>query len=309
VLVLIAAVVAVAALAAAAAWFFLSSQSAAASGLRDYVARQVVAIDEAYLVPSLDYDTDEYEVPGTFRFTGARLTSDDGLAVLDLDHLVIVLDEVPSPGKPIRVARVEIDGGRVRLVRGPGGRLRGLEPLVKGGVRDGTAEIPEEHRLSNVLRLEHVTVAGLALTYDDGSGAPPMDIAGFAADLDITPDATRGAGWYTMAADAGRSPGLTLDLEGAFNIDSLTADIDKGLFTIALDRSTVGSLPPRLQELIAAADASGSARIAATGTVPLEHFADADLAIDLALSAFNIAGGDYRLPIESLEALIDIADG
>lgn len=299
----------VAVLAVAGIWFFIASQSAAALALRDHVARSIVGVVGAYLEPSLDYDTVELELPGTVRFTGARLTSADGVDVLDLDRLVITLAEIPVMGRPVQISRVEAEGGSINLIQDAEGNFRGLEPLIKPGVREGTADIPSDSRLSNVLRLEHISIADIALAYDDGSGSPPMRIEGFGADLAIAPDADNRPGWHTLRIDTGRSPGLTLDIEGSFHIDSLTAEIDRGACTIDLDESTTASLPPPIQELIRATEASGRANAGFAGTVPLQNITHASLGIDLNLDAFHIARGDYRLPIESFKGRIDLAHG
>jgi len=290
--------------------FVLTSSSDAASTLRDYVARQVVGIVNSHLEPTLDFDTVELELPGTVRFTGARLTSPDGTRVLDLDHLLITLDEVPRVDKPIRIARVEINGGAVNLIQDAAtGQFKGLQPLVKRGVRSGAAAVADESRLSTVLRLEHITISGLNLSYSDGSGSPPMVISGFGVDLAIEPATDEGEGWYALRADAGRSPGLTLDLDGSFNIDSFVANLGRAVCTIDLNETTTGSLPPQLQELVRGMDATGRAVVTIAGMLPLMEPLTADLRADLELTGVNIAAGDLRLPIASFKSRIDLADG
>lgn len=289
--------------------FVLISQSGAASSLRDYVARQVVGIVNSHLEPTLDFDTVELELPGTVRFTGARLTSPDGTRVLDLDRLVITLDEVPSVDKPIRIARVEINGGAINLIQDAAtGRFRGLQPLVKRGIREGTAPVAPESQLSSVLRLEHITVSDIALSYADGTGSEPMVIRGFGADLDIKP-AAEGEGWYGMRVAAGRSPGLTIDIDGSFSIDTFVAKLSRAVCTIDLNDTTTGSLPPQLQEVVRGMDATGKAVAEITGFAPLMEPLASELKANFALTGFNIAAADMRLPIDSFNARIDLVDG
>lgn len=289
--------------------FVLTSQSGAATTLRDYVARQVVGIVNSHLEPTLDFDTVALELPGTVRFTGARLTSPDGIRVLDLERLVITLAEVPSLSSPIRIARVEIDGGAINLVQDPAtGRFKGLQPLVKKGLREGTVSVAPENQLSNTLRLEHITVSDIALAYADGTGSAPMVIRGFGADLDIKP-AAEGEGWYGMKAAAGRSPGLTVDVDGSFNINSFLAKLDRAVCTIDLDDTTTGSLPPQLQEIVRGMDATGEAVVEIAGFVPLMEPLTSEVRVHVTLTGFNIAAADMRLPIDVLTARIDLVDG
>jgi hypothetical protein len=301
------------------AWVVLSVTSKTGPGqtnaLEDFVARQIVGVVNAYLEPSLDFDTIELELPGTVRLTGARLTSPDGTDILDLDTLVITLTEFPKIGEPLHIARIEIDGGAVHLIRDPAtGRFKGLDPILKHTARKANAagtpatDIPESFQLSTVLRLEHITVKNLAVTLDDGTGGPPMRLDGFASDLVIEPTED-GNGWYALNINAGRKPGLTLDLEGAFNIDSFVAKVDKGVATVDLNAETVSSLPTAIQSIARSLDAAGQARIEFSGFVPLNEPLDAEILASFALRDFNVAAGDYRLPIDAFDARLSVANG
>lgn len=289
--------------------YLVASPSSSATALRDYVARQIVAIVNTHLEPTLDYDKVELELPGTVRLTGASLTSPDGTSILDIDTLVVTLVEVPQLDQPIHIARVEIDGGRVNLIQDPAtGQFKGLQPLVKPDIKNKTAEVPSELSLSKVLQLEHVTLKDIALQYDDGSGITPMLFEGFEADLAVTPSVD-GPGWYSLAVHSGRAPGLVLDIEGAFNIDTFVAKVNNAASTIELNDSTITTLPPQVQSVVRSMDVSGFAQVDLTGFVPLQAPLDADVKLDIELTNGNIAAGDYKLPVKLFKASVDMQDG
>ncbi len=287
-----------------------------ANAIQDYVARQIVGIVNAYLEPTLDFDAITLDMPGTVRLTGARLTSPDGTDILDLDMLVITLTEFPKLDEPLHIERIEINGGAVHLIRDPAtGRFRGLDPLVKNEAHKAssvTAEepvhIPEAFRLASVFHLQRITLKNISLTYDDGSGSPPMRIDGFGSDMVISQSAD-GPGWYALDINAGRYPGLTLELEGAFNIDSFAVKVAKGECAIVLDEDTAASLPPALQSLVRTMDATGHASVSFQGLITPGDIATIELGADISLREFNIAAGDYHLPIEALDARFNLDNG
>ncbi len=305
---------------AALAWVVLSITSAnapsKANAVKDYVARQIVGIVNTYLEPTLDFDTITLDMPGTVRLTGARLISPGGTDILDLDSLVITLTEFPKPGEPLHIASIEINGGAVNLIYDPAtGRFQGLDPLIKNTARKTSGKtkgkqvpIPEAFRLSTVFQLKRIILDNIALTYDDGSGMPPMRIEGFRADMVISPTSD-GPGWYALDINAGRHPGLTLELEGAFNLDSFEARIARGQCTVVLDENTAASLPPPIQSLVRTMDATGHASVSFTGLITPGDIGTSRIAADISLREFNIAAGQYHLPIEAFDARLDLDNG
>ncbi|MEZ6244168.1 MAG: AsmA-like C-terminal region-containing protein [Phycisphaerales bacterium] len=288
--------------------------------IRDYVAKQVVAIVNVHLEPKLGFDTIEYDAPGTIRLSNATLTAPDGTRIVDVSTLELTLAEVPERGKPIKIERVVVKGGSVNLVMDPEtGGVKGLVPLIKrgGGAASTPADpdVPIEHtRLSNVFVLRKVEVSDLRVSIDDGSGAAPMVIEGFGASMDVSPGSEgtgepAGPGWYAIDIQSGRSPGLEMKARGWFNIDTLTADVREGSARLWLDEQTVASLPPRLADLAREHDARGQVQAAFTGKGSVRDLAGADGRLEAKLTDFSVASGDRRLPIESVDATLTVAAG
>lgn len=275
--------------------------------LRDYVGAQVVAIVNTHLVPQLAFNTIDYDAPYTVRLAGVTLTAPDGTRVLEVENFVITLAETPRLDRPIRIAQVTINGGDVRIIQDPQtGEILGFDQLTRVDSRDELKQVPENQNLSNVLVLQRIVLDDVSLVYDDGSGQP-MALRGFACDMTIRPD-EQGPGWYALNVRAGRSPGLETTLRGAFNIDQFLLDLRDSEATIALDQSTISSLPPQLQNFLNNIEAAGQAILAFRGSIPLSDPEQSNLTGRLNLEGFNVAFSDYRLPIRLAEADITMAD-
>ncbi|MFI4896785.1 MAG: hypothetical protein ACIARR_03055, partial [Phycisphaerales bacterium JB059] len=250
--------------------------------LRDYIGAQIIGVVNAHLVPQIAFETIDYEAPGTVRLGAVTLTAPTGDRVIDVDTLVVTLAEVPEQGKPLRIARVEIEGGRVNLSIDPEtGSIRGMSPFVRRSAGEGAAApdraatIPEQLRLSNVLVLERIKVTDLDLVYDDGTGADPLTLSGFHLAMDIVPagegsaQMPGGAGWYELAFTSGRRPGLELEVEGRLNIDTLMLWTRRGEAAIDLSPETVSTLPPPHAQTMREHDNRGDAGASLSGSVPL----------------------------------------
>ncbi len=293
----------------------------AASDLRDYIGSQIVGVVNAYLVPQIAFDTIDYESPGTVRLGGVTLTSPAGDRVIDVRTLVVTLAEIPERGKPLRISRVEIEGGRVSLSVDPEtGSIRGMLPFVKRSplVPDATAErapVPDNLRLSNVLMLEHIKITDLELEYDDGSGADRLTLSGFhlamdiAAATDAAGDAPGGQGWYEMAFNSGRRPGLELDVDGRFNIDTLTLWTRDARAKIGLRPETVSSLPQVLSTPLREHDVRGDAEASFSGSIPLRDPFAGQASGSLTMTDASFASGEFRLPVDRLDAILALGGG
>lgn len=288
--------------------------------LRDYIGSQIVGVVNAHLVPQIAFETIDYEAPGTVRLGGVTLTAPSGDRVIDVSTLVVTLAEIPERGKAIRIARVEVEGGRVNLSVDPEtGSIRGMRPLVKGSGDDpggaSQAPVPENLRLSRVLVLEEIKITDLDLVYDDGSGADPLTLSGFHLAMDIVPatdasaEAPGGQGWYELAFTSGRRPGLELDVEGRLNIDTLMLWTRRAEATIDLSPGTVSTLPPALAELLREHDVRGRAQASFSGSVPLRDPLSGQAGGSLSMTDASFASGEFRLPVDRLGAEVVLGEG
>jgi hypothetical protein len=268
--------------------------------LDEWIGRQLVGIVNAYLVPRLDFASLRYEPPLTVRLTGVSLVAPDQTRVLDVSSLVIALAEVPRLGQPIRIARLEVTGGRVNLIRVPAAEdrpagFKGLSPLVKGD----RGSIDPNYRLSNVLRLERVAVRDGVVRYDPADGSGVMELPNLALDMGISRAADYAEpGWYALDLDSGRSPGALIRARGAFNIDTLAADLTSTSLTIDVSPQTIGTLPPAVQQVLRDHDARGRLSLQASGRLEPDNLDASRMEATLELDGFNVAFGEFRFPIE-----------
>lgn len=308
---ILSAVVVAALVLGAALWVALRSRGD--QRLDEWIGRQLVGITNAYLVPQLDFGTLRYESPLTVRLTDVVLVAPDRTRVLDIPGLVIALAEIPRPGQPLRIARVEIAGGRVNLTRIPpaNGRpagFKGLSPFVKG--QGGRGEVDPNYRLSNVLRLERVTLRDCAVRFDPGDGSGVMELAGLALDMGVSrAEGYAEQGWYAIRLDSGRAPGAVIHVDGAVNIDSMAADLKTTTLSIDVSPETIGTLPPALQDLLRTYDASGRLALSAGGRLETDDLAASTLDATLELTGFNIGVGDFRFPIDRATARAGLSGG
>lgn len=279
--------------------------------LDEWIGRQLVGIVNAYLVPRLDFASLRYEPPLTVRLTGVSLVAPDQTRVLDVSSLVIALAEVPRLGQPIRIARLEVTGGRVNLIRVPAAEdrpagFKGLSPLVKGD----RGPIDPNYRLSNVLRLERVTLRDGTVRYDPADGSGVMELPNLALDMGISRAVGYAEpGWYALVLESGRSPGAVIRGDGAFNIDTLAADLASASLTIDVSPETIGTLPPSLQRILRDHDARGRLALRASGRLEPDNLGASRMNASLDLEGFNVAFGEFRFPIDRANARAMLSAG
>lgn len=289
------------------AYVFRDKLIGAEGGLDDWLGRQVVGIASSYLVPQIAFEGLAYQPPGALTLTGVTLTSPDDVEVVRVGTLRVRLGEVPRPGRPIVISEITVEGGSLNLIAEPGGGFKGLVPFAKGTPRKPPQDVPEDFRLSRVMRLERVRLDGGSLRFDPGDGTPPMELDNLALDLVI-----EGGGdgeWHALKLETGRAPGLTVALDGKLSLDTLDAEVSSGTLELTAGPETIQSLPGELQELLTELEARGRVKVQLSGNVPALDWKRAAVATTVLLSEFNISAADYRVPIDSFELALRLKEG
>lgn len=292
------------------AWLLLTSPSRAAADARAYAGSQVLGIANSYLVPSLSFETIDYEPPRMIRLGGVALTAADGTRVVAADTMEIDLAEVPRRGEPIRITRLAVSGGEV-LVLGDGeGGFKGLRPFVKADPTRAPGDVRPEFRLSRVLELRRLEVERVGITYDRGGDGPQMRLDALSLAMDIEPaEDSAQTGWYAAEVTAGRAPGLEIDLAGRFNVDTLAVDVPAAAAEITADEKTLGTLPGPVQTFFR--DHAIRGRLAAGVSIEgrLRGGEGLRFGVDLEGDGLHSEWGDLRVPIARLRARLDFASG
>ncbi|MDX2118443.1 MAG: hypothetical protein SFY96_09705 [Planctomycetota bacterium] len=306
-------VVALVVLVALAVGGFLFYRSQNAASVDTWIGKQLVGIVSSYIVPTIEFDTVKYNAPYGVSLRNVTLTAPDGTRVVKVAALDVELAEIPSIGKPIVIKNVLLTGGDVNLIASKDGGFKGLVPFSKVSAVDATkasangkeaiAKVEEKidpnFRLSNTIRLEKVSFKDVALAYDASDGNPPMKIEGLSLDLAVSPDA-KDPGWYAIDTAFGRAPQAQFVVKGRLNIDTLTADLAQTTMTAELGPDTLSSLPGQLQTLLKEHDARGKMVANISGILPVKDINAADVKANVTITALNVAGGEFRLPIDNL---------
>lgn len=292
-----------------AGWVILS-RPGASDALGEWVARQAVAIAEAYIVPDVEFESFRYRSPGTLELSGLTLTAPDGTQVVRAGLARVILAETPALNQPITIETIELENATLRLLAAPGGGFKGLVPFVEGEAAADPEGVEENVRLSRVLRIQSLSLKNGSLEYDDGTGAPPMVLQGVSLQTGIG-RGEAGDEWYPLdiESSAGDASLARLALKGALNVDTLVARLENLNLKMHLQESSYGVLPPSLQQTLREHDARGQLEISATGDLALQSIAASRLQSTMTLRDFNVASGEYRLPIDSAEFPMSISEG
>lgn len=273
-------------------------------GAADWAARQVVSIVERSIVPQIGFRRFEYESPRTLRFLDLTLTAPDGTVVAQAAELAVTLTAVPRLGQAVEIERIGVRAGLLNMVEtrdAEGGvGFRGLVPFVKPGPTTPTPNqnFAAEPRLSDVLRISRVMLEDCGLVYRPASGAPPLRLAGITTELSVSEAIDDDEGrWHTFELELARGSAMDAHIAGRLDLDELVLDLAPSFLRFDLTAGAATELPPAIQTLLAQHEASGEMEISVSGRAPVRDITRADLRAGLELSGFNVAFGEYRLPI------------
>ncbi|TVQ79804.1 MAG: hypothetical protein EA380_03940 [Phycisphaeraceae bacterium] len=288
------------------AWRHFNS---ATSGLDEWVARQVVRFGQAYIVPTIDFESFRYS-NRVLTLSDVTFTAPDSTEVIRAGTVTVTLAQLPSIGRPIVIERVELADATLRLLRDTEtGGFRGLVPFMRTERIADQEQVDEDVRITRVLQIRKVGLQNCGFEFDPGDGQPPMRMAQISLDLDVTPVEGQTDRIYELALDIDRNPIIHIKGEGLLNLDALTLET-KSIELIAdlADDEALASLPPQLQTIVNQYEAHGKLDMKVTGLIALLDIFGSTISADLELKDFNIAQGEARLPIESAVVQAQLRD-
>jgi len=283
-----------------------------AVGFDDWVMRQVLGVAQTYLVPSIEFDSFQFETPGTVRYQGVRLRSPDGVEIINARELVVTLGEVPKRGKPVVIEGITIRDGDLRLIaddQDPDVTFKGLAPFVKKANYKRQEQLPEMVRLSETLDLRSITLDNAGIIYEPGGGQPPMKLDALTMVMNIDPVEADGAVWHKLGIDIDRGELFQFVVDGRVNLDELAIDLERLDLQVDVGSESVQALPPQLQQLLTTHDASGHLGINLAAAASMSDWRQAEAQGMVTITDFNIAVGEYRLPMESGTIPIKVGGG
>lgn len=265
--------------------------------LETWLGRRIVGVLDAYLVPEIQFSSVDYQAPLTVVVNDLTLSA-EGETVASVRGLHLTLASVPRIGEPIRFQKIDLVGPKLRLLQRSDGGFVGLLPFVHSDAIADPETVPENARLSQVLDLQHITIADGHVTYatmDDPDNA--MVLPGIELDLD-TATADGEPGWHRLAGTLARDPLFELTLDGRVNLDTLAAEMAQVALRCALTDDNRRALPPALQKLLVAHDVRGSLSIDAHGSFALRAIAATTGHAEVALADAHatVNGGQVAIP-------------
>ena len=319
--------VAVAAIAAAVIGT-LEFQTGGLGTVKDWAGRTVVGIVNSFLVPDIDFATIDYSSPGTLKLGNVQLSAPDGTKIVTLGQMTLTLSEVPRYGEPLVIERVEMTDGRIVIHHDlKTGIIKGLNPIVKPSAGEDyqVKGSPQSFRLSETLKIRSLRLADISVEYHDGTNSPPLLLDHIVADMNLEPaEEASEPGWYAFDLRVDRGKLFNVTLPGRFNVDQFAAEFKEARVEVLVDQESRQTLPAQLSELISAYDARGHLNLSFSGRVEAprsdspKHDTGADTTQGLpphhlngtvGLSDFSLAIGEWRVPIEHLNAAFAAVNG
>jgi hypothetical protein len=280
------------------------------SAVERWCARQVMAIANDHLGPTLSFDRLAYAYPRTVTLTDVRLTS-GAVPIITADALRIEFAEIPRPGRPIVLESVRFKHPVVRLIEQSGGALEGFSDFVKPGA--GKVE-PDggSTRLSDVLDIQRIEVDDGCVRYEK-QGLPAMRLLplSFALEHDqqVSADASSEPGWYGFTAELALKPVVHLDVDARLNLDTAVLDVTKAALSTSLTAAQYTVFTPEIQDVLRRYAIVGDLEWTLSGRVPLEDTAAISIDTHLSLSKASMSFGDYVLPLDSVAVTAGLSDG
>lgn len=271
-----------------------------------YVGSQLLGIVNSHLRPEFAFDSITYEAPGTARLAGVSLTDPGGVRIIEAGGMTVTLAEAPRKDRPIKIERLAMADGVVRLTGDGAGGLIGFSRMTDRGGKD---DINESFRLSNVLVLNRVELDNISIEYREDEAADPVRLDRIASAMDVQPDGEHGPGWYAVAFESGRAPGFELEVSGRLNLDTFDAEIGSLGAGIDADPDTIGSLPGPLASLLERHEVRG--RLEATGRATLNVRRPLDAGAELSVrgQSLHFAVGEYQAQADSLRIDAGLSEG
>ncbi|MHC5007330.1 MAG: AsmA family protein [Planctomycetota bacterium] len=275
-----------------------------------WCGRQLQAIANDHLGPTLSFDTLDYDYPRTVTLTPVRLTA-DGVSIITADSIRIDFAEIPGAGRPVVIEAAVFDRPVVRLIEQADGSLLGFADFVKTG---GGQSRPDggSTRLSDVLDITKLQVADGALSFEPLDG-PPMRLRPLTFELDHQPHPAGGAaadaGWYAFDVTMAVEPVVRLDVDARLNLDSVLLDVASAVVNTSLTTAQYEVFTPEIQDFLRQYGIVGDLHWTLSGQVPLRDTASSAIETQLRLNDASVSFGEYVLPVETLHLLAKLSEG
>jgi len=257
------------------------------------------------LGPQLHFANLDYTFPYTVTLDSPSL-SEDSETFLSADRLRLTLQELPTAGNPIHVREVKFFEPVLRFEWQEDGSLLGInEHFIKSTEGEQYSDTIST-RPSDILSIRILDVDEGTLVFEPFD-SDPIHVDDIEFTIDATPEADR-PGLYNLVFGLDRKPALVVDLDGDIDIDTGRLEIETFVATMDVERGRAEGLPPDIQAIIEEHEIHGDIELKSHGTIPIVDMGETRLDIDLQIEHGAARLGTYLIPVEKLNATMEIVE-
>ena len=279
------------------------------------IARKLKHEIESRLSATLDYGSALYLPPYGLRIDHASLmtnSSESSLPpIFQVGRLELHLRQLPIGHGPLMIDRIEIRRPVVRLLNLSDGLsspalVSSDAPAAKATATAAATTAPAgATKLSDLFRLDHLSITEGSLEYEDRSTTPavaPVTWAAINADVKLAPV---GPGKYQFDVSADHAPLATAKMAGELDIDSMLLHLSKFVLNVqtATNQPPV-ELPTPLRKLCAKFGIGGDLALTGVATVPLNEPTRAYFAAELRLKDGSCRVDGFDRPLSPVRGVL-----
>lgn len=277
-----------------------------AGDLDRWIGRQVIRILGAYITPTVEFASIDYQAPRTVVLHGLILTA-ESQTIIAVDRVLLELVEIPRVGQPIRIEQIELDRPRLRFVRSNSGGFIGWSHFLRKRPSERKT-VPPDLRLSEVLRIRHVAISSGQLTYDPGDGGDPMTLSQIDTVLDTPADSDDPA-WHMLEGRIKRDDLFLLTLDGRINLDTGILECRDLRLTAVLGQEQYEIFPPPVQEVLRRHQVCGRLGVQLDGRLFIRRWRESRMRAAVELTDGSLAFGRASIPLDLLRLNLELANG
>lgn len=283
-------------------WVVLAAAGKGKLTLEAWCSKQLLAIANDHLNPTLHFDRLVYTFPQTVTLTKVTLT-ENNVVVIGADSITIEFAGKPETGEPLVFQSVEFQSPMVRLIKQADGTLLGITDLVKSDDAGSVKADGGSTRLSDVLRIRTIRVVSGGLSYEPRA-KPRMVLQPLNFELERASPATGGpaaSGWYAFEASLTLDPVAELDTIARLNLDNGDLDISALTLDMSLTKPSYQVFPPEIQQFLVTHEIVGTMHSSVNGLIGLGDMSKTSLSFQVTLTDARTVINGYEIPIETLE--------
>lgn len=219
-----------------------------------------------------------YSFPLGLRADNVKLVSrDQSIELFRADRVEFALDKIPIGSGPLLIERIALERPAVHWAP------RRAAATAPSGSAPAATTAPQRPPLSELLRLRELRIHDGSIRYDRaGGGAPrPLSFEHINTELRLT---AQSPALYAWEFTADNGPAADVAASGKLDIDQLVLEIGQLAVNGHADGSSLHSLPPPLRDVLGRYGITGTARLDATGRLPLREVDQMRIAATLDLS-------------------------